>query len=54
MKELAGLSTALEEVQTQLNAAIADALPIAGAVFATIAGILLGFKLLKKITGARS
>jgi len=48
------LSTALTSVQTELNAAIGDALPVAGAVFATIAGIMLGFKFFKKITGARS
>lgn len=48
------LTTALTGVQTSLDGAIADALPIAGAVFAAIAGIMLGFKFFKKITGARS
>lgn len=52
--ETVGLTSALTAVQTSLNSAIGDALPIAGAVFATIAGIMLGFKFFKKITGARS
>ena len=49
-----GLSSALTGVQSELTSAIGEALPIAGAVFAAIAGIMLGFKFFKKITGARS
>ena len=49
-----GLGAALSGVQTQINGAVADALPVAGAVFASLAGILIGFKFFKKITGARS
>lgn len=49
-----GLTTALNGVKTSLDGAIADALPIAGGVFAAIAGIMLGFKFFKKITGVRS
>lgn len=52
--ESTALSTALNGVKTSLDASIADALPIAGGVFATIAGIMLGFKFFKKITGARA
>jgi len=52
--ESTSVTSALTTVQTSLNGAIGDALPIAGAVFAAIAGIMLGFKLFKKITGARS
>lgn len=48
------LSSALQGVQTSINSSIGEALPVAGAVFATIAGIMLGFKFFKKITGARS
>ena len=48
------LETALQGVSDSMNAAIGEALPLAGAVFATIVGILMGFKLLKKITGVRS
>lgn len=52
--ETSALSTALEAVKTSLNSSIGEALPVAGGVFATIAGIMLGFKFFKKITGARA
>lgn len=45
---------ALTSVQTELMSAIGDILPIAGGIFAALAGIMIGFKLFKKITGARS
>lgn len=48
------LKTALTTVKTDLNASVSDALPIAATVFASIAGIMLGFKFFKKITGARA
>lgn len=48
------LKTALDGVKTSIDSSIGDALPVAGAVFATIAGIMLGFKFFKKLTGARS
>ena len=54
METSTGLATALGEVQTSLNGAIGDALPVAGVVFASIAGIMLGFKLFKRLSGARS
>lgn len=48
------IKTALTTVKTELNTSIGDALPLAAGVFATIAGIMLGFKFFKKITGARA
>lgn len=48
------VTTLLTGVQTSLNAAIGDALPLAGGVFAAIAGVMLGVKLFKRITGAKS
>lgn len=48
------LSTALSAAQTEIMGAIGDALPVAGVVFASLAGIMIGFKFFKKITGARS
>lgn len=48
------ITAALTGVQTSLLASAGDALPIAGAVFAAIAGVMLGFKFFKKITGARA
>lgn len=48
------LSTALQAAQTEIMGAIGDALPIAGTVFASIAGIYIGFKFFKRLTGAKS
>ena len=47
------MGDALAVVQTQLTASIGEALPVVGVVFASLAGIMLGFKLFKKITGVR-
>lgn len=44
----------LTTVKTDVLAEIGSALPIAGAVFAALAGIMVGIRLFKKITGARS
>jgi hypothetical protein len=44
----------LTTVQTSLNGAIGDALPLAGGIMAAVAGIFLGVKLFKRITGAKS
>lgn len=49
-----GVSTLLEGVQTGMMAQITDALPIAGVVFGAVAGIMIGIKLFKRVTGARS
>lgn len=48
------LTTALTTVKTDLLANVNDALPIAATVFAALAGIIVGFRFFKKITGARS
>lgn len=48
------LEVALEAAQSELMTGIGDALPIAATVFATIAGIMIGFKFFKKLTGART
>lgn len=44
---------ALQTVQSDVMAAISGALPIAATVFASLAGIMIGFKFFKRITGAR-
>lgn len=48
------LSGLLSEISTSLTAAIAEAAPAAGIVMATIAGIYLGVKIFKRVTGART
>lgn len=49
-----GLASALSGAQTEIMSAIGEVLPVAGIVFASLAGISIGFKYFKKITGARS
>lgn len=44
----------LSTVQTDVMSSIGDALPVAGGVFAAVAGIFIGIKIFKRITGARS
>lgn len=44
----------LTPVKTELMAQVGSALPIAGGIFAVLAGIMVGFKFFKKITGARA
>jgi len=44
----------LTSVKTDMLSEVSSALPIAGAVFAAIAGIGIGFKIFKRITGARA
>lgn len=48
------LEPVLTTVQTELMSVISDVLPVAGTVFAALAGVYLGFKFFKRITGARS
>lgn len=48
------VETLLTTVQTDVLAGVTSALPAAGAVFAAIAGIMVGVKLFKKISGART
>jgi hypothetical protein len=47
-------ATLLEGVQTGLMSQIAGVLPIAGTVMASIAGIFIGVKIFKRLTGART
>jgi hypothetical protein len=49
-----GVSTLLQGVQEGMMEQITSALPIAGVVFGAIAGISIGIKLFKRVTGARS
>lgn len=44
----------LTGVQTAITSNISDALPIAGVVFGSLAGIAVAVKLFKKLTGARA
>ncbi len=48
------VETLVSGVQTDVLAGITSALPAAGAVFATVAGLMVGFRLFKKISGARA
>lgn len=48
------VETLLTSVQTEVLSGVGAALPAAGAVFAAIAGIMVGIKLFKKISGARA
>lgn len=41
----------VSSVGTELTGAVGSAMPIIGGIFATIAGIGLGMKLFKKVTG---
>lgn len=47
------IATMLEGVQSGMMSQITAALPIAGIVFGAIAGIGIGIKLFKRVTGAR-
>lgn len=44
----------LNGAKTEIMGGVGEALPIAGAVFGTLAGIAIGVKLFKKLTGARA
>lgn len=54
MQGSSAVETLLTSVATGMNGEILAALPIAGGVFATIAGIFIGLKIFKKVTGAKS
>lgn len=54
MENTPDVSLMLGEVQTSLFGSISSALPLAGSVFAAIAGIYIGIKLFKRVTGARA
>lgn len=44
----------LSPVKNELMTQVGSALPIAGGIFAVLAGIMVGFRFFKKITGARA
>lgn len=48
------VGTMLSGVQSGMMDEIGTALPIAGVIFGSIAGIMIGVKLFKRITGART
>lgn len=48
------VSTLLTEVATGMTSEINAALPIAGGIFALIAGIFIGLKIFKRVTGAKA
>lgn len=56
VKKMDGVSVTnlLSGVQSGMMEQIGSALPIAGVVFGAIAGIMIGIKIFKRITGARS
>lgn len=49
-----GVGSMLSDVQSDMLSQIGSALPYAGGVFAVVAGIGIGIKLFKRVTGARS
>lgn len=53
MGETSMVTTLLTSVQTGVMAELGNALPIAGVVFAALAGIGIGLKIFKRVTGAR-
>lgn len=48
------VSTLLTGAADGMKAEITTALPIAGGLFAVVAGIFMGLKIFKRVTGARS
>lgn len=54
MEDVVSVTDLLSGVQSGMMEQIGSALPIAGVVFGAIAGIMIGIKIFKRITGARS
>lgn len=54
MESSVDVSGMLSSVQTELMGQIGAALPTAGVVFGAIAGIMIGIKIFKRVTGART
>lgn len=48
------VTTLLQTTASGMTTEIYAALPIAGGVFAVVAGIFVGLKIFKRVTGARS
>lgn len=49
-----GVSSLLTSAASGITTEVNSALPIAGGVFALIAGIMVGLKIFKRVTGART
>lgn len=54
MEPTSATTTLLTEVSSGMTSEITAALPIAGSVFAIVAGIFIGLKIFKRVTGAKS
>ncbi|HWK24760.1 MAG TPA: hypothetical protein VNS08_17235 [Ureibacillus sp.] len=54
MEGTSATSTLLTGVASGMSSEIMTALPIAGGIFATIAGIFIGVKIFKRVTGAKA
>lgn len=48
------VTSALTTVKSDVTGSLGEALPIAATVFAALAGVGIGFKIFKKLTGARA
>ena len=51
MESSSGVATLLTSVASGMTSEINSALPIAGSVFAVIAGIFIGLKIFKRVLG---
>lgn len=51
---MSATQTLLTSVSTGMSTEITAALPIAGGVFATVAGIFIAVRIFKRITGAKA
>lgn len=54
MENTSAVTTLLETTASGMTSEIYAALPIAGGIFAVVAGIFIGLKIFKRVTGARS
>lgn len=52
--ESGATTTLLTEVASGMTSEITAALPIAGGIFALVAGIFIGLKIFKRVTGAKN
>lgn len=52
--EGSAVSSLLTTTVTGMQSEILAVLPIAGGLFATVAGIFIGLKIFKRVTGAKS
>lgn len=54
MESTSVVSSLLTPAATGMTSEIGAALPIAGGLFATVAGIFIALKIFKRVTGAKS